>query len=51
MTDSDNLPGGEYVTVGILDMDYVEGTGMSFPVDDGTDTTQVTASSNHAQVT
>jgi len=42
--------GGEGVTVGILDVDNIIGSGMLLPVDDGTDPASVTATSDHAQV-
>ena len=44
------LPGGKSVLVHILDVDDVEGSGMSLPVHDGSDTTGVAASSDHAKI-
>jgi hypothetical protein len=42
--------GGERVTVGILDVAYVKGAGMTLSVHDGADATRVAASSDHAEV-
>jgi len=42
--------GGEGVSGGILNVDDVEGSGMLFTVHDDADATQVTASSDHANV-
>ena len=42
--------GGKDVSLGILDVDNVEGAGMSFAVDNGTDTTQISTSGDHAQI-
>ncbi|KNC30899.1 hypothetical protein FF38_09299 [Lucilia cuprina] len=42
--------GSEYMTLSILNMHNIEGAGMSFTVDNGTDTTQISTSSDHAQV-
>lgn len=46
-----NLPGGEGVSVGIFDVDDIEGSLMTLPARDDADTTQVTATSDHAHVT
>ena len=43
-------PGGEGVTVGVLDVDNVEGSGMSLTGHDGSHPTGVTSSGDHAQV-
>ena len=43
-------PGGEGVTVGVLDVDDVEGSGMSLARHDGSHPTGVTSSGDHAQV-
>src|SRR5512142_1791339 len=42
--------GSEYMTLSIRNMHNIEGAGMSFTVDNGTDTTQISTSSDHAQV-
>jgi hypothetical protein len=42
--------GGEGVTLGILNVNNVEGSRMSFPVDDGTNSPQVTTSGDHTQI-
>jgi len=44
-------PGSEGVAVGVLDVDNVEGAGMSLTGHDGSHPTGVTSSSYHAQVT
>jgi len=43
-------PGSEDVAVGVLDVDNVEGAGMSLTGHDGSHPTGVTSSSDHAQV-
>jgi len=43
-------PGGEGVTVGVLDVDDVEGSGMSLTGHDGSHPAGVTSSGDHAQV-
>ena len=43
-------PGGEGVTVGVLDVDNVEGSGMSLAGHDGSDPAGVTSTGDHAQV-
>ena len=42
--------GGEGVAVGVLDVDDVEGSGMPLAVDDGSDSTGVATSGDHAKV-
>lgn len=44
------LPSSESVSLGILDVHNIERSGVTFSVNNGTDTTQVTTSSDHAQV-
>lgn len=46
-----NSPSCKYVTVSILNVHNVEGSGMTFSVYHRTDTTQIPTSGNHAQVT
>ena len=42
--------GSENMTLSVLNVHNVEGAGMSFTVDNGTDTTQISTTSDHAQV-
>jgi hypothetical protein len=44
-------PSGENVADGILDVNDIEGSRMSLPANNGTNSTQIATSSNHAQVT
>lgn len=44
------LPGGERVSSGVLDVNNVEGSGMTLAVDDGANTTNVTAAGDHCKV-
>ena len=43
-------PGGEGVAAGVLDVDDVEGAGVSLPGHDGSHTASVSPASHHAQV-
>lgn len=44
------LPGGKSVAEGVLNVDDIEWTRMTFSVDDGSDSPQVTTARDHAQV-
>lgn len=46
-----NVPGGKKVAKSILDVNNIEGTRVTLTVDDGSDSPQVTTTSDHAQVT
>ncbi len=42
--------GGEHMTLRVLNVHNVEGTGMTLTVDNGADTSQIPASGDHAEV-
>lgn len=44
-------PGGEAVARAVLDVNHVEGAGVTLPVGDHADTPQVSTSGDHAEVT
>lgn len=44
------LPGSKSVSLGILDVANVEGSGMTFAAHNGADTSQIPSASDHAQV-
>jgi len=52
LTDDEDVvqSSGEKMTKSILNVDNIEGAGVTFTVDDGTDSTQIASAGNHAQI-